>query len=141
MPEAFSGTGVEREEAVAEEIGAGAICTIEVVFGAARGTKTMPRFSSSESSPSYWRRDGFPGVAGPGVVAEFAGTRNGVKGPGERAGFYVVGANVAGRGCISFIGGGAEDEQIFEDAAGRGGLHQVDRLGIAIQATFRSTRP
>jgi len=40
-----------------------------------------------------------------------------VKGPGERAGFYVVGANVAGRGCISSLVR-SEDEQIFEDAAG-----------------------
>ena len=51
--------------------------------------------------------------------------RDGVEGPDQLAGAHVEGADVAGPGAVSLIGRGAEDQQVFEDAAGSHGLHQA----------------
>ena len=62
----------------------------------------------------------FPGVGGPGVVAEFAGMRDGVEGPAQRAGADIEGADVAGRRGFGFRVATADDDEVLVDNAGSG---------------------
>ena len=63
--------------------------------------------------------------------------RNGVEGPDQLAGAHVEGADIAGSRTVPLVGRRAENQQILEDAAGRGGLHQRERLRIAAQPFFQ----
>ena len=51
-----------------------------------------------------------------------------------------IGADVAGSRSVSLVGRRAENQQIFEHAAGRGGLHQRQLFGIAAQSFFQIDR-
>ena len=61
----------------------------------------------------------------PGVVAKFAGLRNGVKNPAKLSGANVEGANVAGRSGKSFRIAAADDDQVFENQAGTGEVNGI----------------
>ncbi len=60
-----------------------------------------------------------------------------MEGPDDAARADVEGSKIAGRGAVALIGGGAEDQQILENAAGRGGLHQRKSLGIAAKTLLQ----
>src|SRR5260370_25402327 len=110
MPEALAGAGVEREEAVAEEIGAEAVCAVEIVLGAGGGRVEDAAFGVERHfAPDVGAADGLPRVLRPRLVAELAGMRDGVKGPGQLAGARVEGAYVAGRRSGSLIGRRPQD--------------------------------
>ena len=128
MPEAAAGAGIEGQQAIGEEVRAVAVGAIEIVFGAGGGrVQDAAFFVERKFAPDVGAADSLPGVLGPGVVAELARVRDGVKGPDDLAGAHVEGADVAGRRAVALVGGGAEDQQVFKDAAGRGGLDQRSR--------------
>ena len=78
----------------------------------------MPRFSSTRDfAPGVGRAGVLPRVLGPGIVAEFAGQRDGVELPHQLAGEDVEGAQIAGRGHVAFAGGRAENDQVLENLA------------------------
>src|SRR5690606_25274080 len=70
-----------------------------------------------------------PGVGRPGVEAVLARLRDGMEDPAALTGAAVVGAYVTWGGLPGpFAGTRGDDQQIFEDDAGRGG---DDGLGLA----------
>lgn len=120
MPEALAGAGVESEEAVGEEIGSSAVDAVEIVFRAGSGRIDDPTlFVERELTPDIGAADSIPCAGRPCFVTELAGMRDGVEGPDDAAGANVEGSQIAGRGAIALIGGRAQDEQVFENAAGR----------------------
>ena len=95
----------------------------------------MPRFSSIEISPQALTPPVvFQASLRPGVVAEFAGMRDGVECPDELAGEDVVRAEIARRIAVAFAGRGAEDDQVLEDPAGSAALDVADGLRVAAEA-------
>ncbi len=121
MPEAFASAGVERKQAVGEEIVAKAIRTIKIKSGGASGNvNDSANGIERHSGPVVCGTSGFPGVGRPGVIAKFAGLRNGVKRPAKFAGADLEGTNVAGRSRKGFRIASADDNQVFEDDAGTG---------------------
>src|ERR1700722_2420915 len=98
MPKIFSRSGIERQQAVAEETGAGTIGAIEIVSRGSQwkvGDSTL--FVDRHPTPVVGPADVLPGVFGPGIVAKFARVRNGMKNPNHLAGKNVIGANIARR--------------------------------------------
>src|SRR5882762_10112494 len=97
MPEAFSGAGVESEQAVGEKVVADAIGGVKIgCGGTGRGVDDAANGVERHFSPVVCGAAGFPSVFWPGVVAEFAGLRNSVKGPAKFSGANIEGANIAG---------------------------------------------
>ena len=79
----------------------------------------MPFFAvDRDFAPRVGAAGVLPRVGRPRVVAELAGTRNGVERPDQPAGDHVVGTQVAGRRSVAFAGVGSDHDQVFEDAAG-----------------------
>src|SRR5262249_28660693 len=66
----------------------------------------------------------------PGVVAKFAGVRNGVERPKQFAAHDVVGAQIAWRRTVTLTGLRAHDDAVFPDAAGRR-ARASERTGLA----------
>ena len=84
MPEALAGAGIERKQAIAEQIGALSVGAVEVVFGTADGNvDDAALLIDGEFAPGVCAADRFPGIFRPGVVSEFAGMRNGVEDPDQ----------------------------------------------------------
>src|SRR5260370_42475655 len=135
MPDAFAGCGVQREQGVGEQIVAHAIRAIEIKGGRARRrVDDAARGIESHAGPVVRGAAGFPRVGGPGVVAEFAGARNGVEGPAKLAGAHIVGADVAWRSGQSFGIASADDDQVFVDDA-RAGQTSPLPFGTASQVS------
>src|SRR3984957_16164815 len=108
MPEAFPGAGIQGEEAVGEQVGTGAVDSVEIVFGAGGGgIDDAALFVDRELAPDVRAADFFPCFRRPGFVAEFAGMRDSVEGPDDAAGANVEGAEVARRGAVALISGRA----------------------------------
>ena len=60
----------------------------------------------------------------------------------QLAGADVEGADIARRGAVALVGGGAEDQQVFKDAARGGGLDQAEGGRIAAESFLEiTTRP
>src|SRR5258708_9187317 len=82
MQEAFARPRVERDQAVAEEIGPFPEASVKVVLRArGRDVDDAARGVDRLLSPVVRATHGLPGILGPRVVAEFAGPGDGVKGP------------------------------------------------------------
>ena len=81
-----------------------------------------------------------PGVLRPGVVAELAGMRDGVKRPAQGAGAHVVRADVAGRRRQSLADAAADDHQVLVDDT-RARQPDALRLRIAAEMLAKSMRP
>ena len=110
MPEPFAGFGVETDEAVREEIVAGVGASVVVAGGHFnRNINVTELFIGSEGRPGPGVAGEFPGITGPGVVAEFARLRNGMEGPDELAGVDIVAADVARN--VFFCGRGVAGEE------------------------------
>src|SRR5689334_18765438 len=62
---------------------------------------------------------------------------DGVKRPDKLSGMHVIGADIARSRAVELAGSRAEDDQVFENAAGSTGLNGVDRLGVAAEALFQ----
>ena len=111
---------VERDEAVAEQVGALPVAAVEVVLRAAgRDVDDAALLVDRLLAPVVGAADGLPRVRRPGVVAELAGPRHGVKGPDQRAGAHVERADVAGRRGVLLVRRRAEDDQVLEHAPRR----------------------
>src|SRR5437016_10995814 len=82
MPQALAGAGIERQQTVAEEIGAAAVGAVKVVLRARRGgVNDTALFVDREFAPDIRSADALPGILRPRIIPEFAGARNGVEGP------------------------------------------------------------
>src|SRR5215212_6421114 len=109
MPEPRTGAGVQGDDRIAEQICPFAIAAVEVVLRAARRyIDDAALLVDRLLTPVVGAADGLPGVGRPGVVAELPGPRHGVKGPDQRSGSHVEGADVAGRRVVLLIGRRAE---------------------------------
>ena len=137
VPEALAGACVEGEGAVAEEAGAGAVAAPFVVGGRAGAHEDDAALVvEGEAVPDVGGADFLPGVGRPGVVAELGGVGDGVEDPSALAGADVEGADVAGGGGLgAFAGGGAEDEEVFEDHRW-GVVTDVEVEDVGVEAVF-----
>src|SRR5713101_1687967 len=121
MPETFAGAGIEGEQAVGEEVVTDAIGAIKIKSGGTSGNvDDSSNRIERHSGPIVGGSAGFPGVTWPGFVAEFAGSRNGMKRPAKFAGADVEGANIARRSGKCFWIASTDDDQVFEDDSGAG---------------------
>ena len=118
MPEPLAGPDVERDDAVSEEIGAFPVPSIEVVLGASgRDVDDAALLVDRLLCPVVGAADGFPRVLGPGVVAELAGPRDGVKGPDQCSRADIERPNVAGRRSVLLVRRRAEDDEVLENSS------------------------
>ena len=135
VPQVLAGAGVEGKDAIGKEVGSFAVGTVEVIGGGAEGeVGDAAFFVDGDFPPGVDAANPFVCVFRPGVVAHFAGVGDGVEGPHEFACAGVVGAEVAGGRFVFFAGGGTEDEEVFEDAAGVAGLDAAHGVGVATEA-------
>ena len=76
-----------------------AFCHLSLSLHAAQGEQFQAAVGgvAGDELPDVMAADVGPGVFRPGVIAEFAGVRNGVEGPTELAGAEIVSANISGR--------------------------------------------
>src|SRR5262249_33342884 len=124
VPDAPAGPGIQRNQAVAEEIRARSIGAVEVVFRTARrDVDDAAGGVDRELGPGVGAADRLPRVLRPRVVSELAFARDRVERPDEATGTDVVRAHVAGRRVVLLIGRRAENDQVLEHAAGRRRLH------------------
>ncbi len=138
VPQAPAGPGIQREQAVAEQVRPPAIGAVKVVLRARRRRKDdATLLVDRKFAPHVRSAHALPRVLWPGLIAELAGTWNRVEGPHQLARAHVKSAYIAGCGPISLIGRGAKNQQIFKHPSGRGGLYQPNGLGIAIQSLFQ----
>ena len=135
MPQPLARFGVERDQAVGEEIVTDTIRTVKIESGGAcRYVNDAALGIDSHTGPIVRGPSIFPGVLGPRLVSEFAGQRNGVKRPAGLARPRVEGANIAGRRGKRFGVAPANDEQIFVDN-GRAG-ERNERSGVVAAEIF-----
>ena len=105
VPEPLAGARVEREQAVAEQVRAGAVGAVVVVGRrAGREVGDAALRVDRDLAPGVGAADVLPGVLRPRLVAELAGMRHGVELPHQLAGDHVVGAQVAGRRHVALAG-------------------------------------
>ena len=141
MPHALAGVGLQREQRVGEQVVALAIRAVEIECRRTGGDEDQAAlFVEAHAGPVVGRADVLPGVLGPGVVAEFAGMRNGVERPADLAGADVVGADVAGRGGQRLADDAAHDQQVLVDDAGVVAEMDISSGGRP-RPWRRSTRP
>src|SRR6185312_17302865 len=83
MPQPLSGSGIEGEQTIAKEISSLAVGAVKVVLGAGGWyVNDGALLVDGQFAPTIGASHPFPGVFGPGIVAEFAGMRNRVECPG-----------------------------------------------------------
>ena len=123
VPQPLAGLGVEREQAVGEEVLPDPIGAIEVVVRrAGRHIDDAALLVDRHRSPVVGAADVLVRLFRPGVVAELAGLRNRVELPHLLPGDDVVGADVAGRRDERFAGRRPQDDEVLPDLAGAVGL-------------------
>src|SRR5690606_3797010 len=84
--------GVERQQRVGEQVGAGAAAAVEVRGGGAGGDEgDAARGVDADARPGVGTTRVAPGLSRPGLVAELSLAGNGVKSPADGAGADVVG--------------------------------------------------
>ena len=118
MPEPLSGAGIERQHAIRVEVVAGTVAAVEFVLGG-RGVHVSdaPSRVDRDLAPHIDAAHVLVGALGPGIVACFAGPRDGVKDPHQLTGYGVKGADIAGRREIALACRAAKNDQGFENAA------------------------
>src|SRR6185437_16126322 len=80
MPDALAGFGVQRNKRVRKQIVAQAIRAIEIESSRTGwGENDSALDVEAHARPVVHAADILPGIFRPGIVAEFAGVRNGVK--------------------------------------------------------------
>ena len=118
VPLHFAGIGVEGDDALGVEVVAFADVAVEIGGGVAGAPVEEIQLGIVGAGEPGAAAAGFPGVAGPGVVAGFAGAGDGVPAPETFAGVGVIGVEEAVEAMIA--GGDAHDDFILDDH-GRGG--------------------
>ena len=141
MPHALARAGVQREHAVAEQIGALAIAAPEIKRRRAKAGKHDAALGvQRHARPAVGAAGGSPRVAGPCVVAEFAGLGNGVEDPPALPGARVVGADVARRFRVrTFPAASSDDQQILEDHR-RAGVAEGEAFHFVIEIVIEIDR-
>ncbi len=82
MPDALTGSRIQRQHAVGEQIVADAVRAIEIERRGAGGCEDHPELGiDAEPRPGVGAAGDLVRVLGPGFVAEFAGPGDGVKDP------------------------------------------------------------
>ena len=106
MPEPFPGRGVQRHDAVGEQIHPMPLAAVEIGLGRlGRDVNDAALFIERLAAPRHHAGGGFVGLRRPGVVAHFAGTGNQVKDPAPLPGPHIEGAHAPGSADA------AEDQQ------------------------------
>src|SRR5665213_2714821 len=117
VPKTFAGAGVQREQAVAEQIGPRAVGPVKVVFGASRRHINDPAsLVQRKFAPTISAANGLPCVLRPCVISELARMRDGMKTPDQLTRAYVIGANIAGSGSVPLVCRRPEHKQIFKNS-------------------------
>src|SRR5258708_38009007 len=99
MPQALSGPSVQRDQTVRKQIVAETVCAVEIGSRRSRRHENDATLRVDSHAGPIVRRTGVcPAVLGPSVVAELAGTRDGMERPAQRAGANVVGPNLSRSG-------------------------------------------
>ena len=138
MPQALAGPGIQGQQSVGEQICAAAIHAVEIVFRARGGrVDNSACLVDGELAPDIRSAHAIAGILRPRVIPEFTGARNGMERPGEISRANIKCADIARRRTILLICGGTENQKIFKHPARRGGLHQANALGVAIQSLFQ----
>src|SRR3984957_2552217 len=134
-PKILPRSGIESQQTVAEETGAGTIGAIEIVSrGSQREIGDAALFIDRHPTPVVGPAYVLPGVFGPGIVTKFAGVRDGMKNPDHLARENVIGPNITWRGVVFFSGCRAQNQQVFEYPARGPGFNGTHCLRIAAQA-------
>src|SRR5262249_5815925 len=134
MPKALAGVGVQGDQAISEEVIAHTVGGIKI--GSSRTCRDINDAAShvdGHTGPVVGGTAGFPGALRPGVIAEFAGMGNGVKGPPELSSAYIERADVAGRGRQRFRIAAADNEHIFIDDRRSGKDDGLSRSRLATE--------
>src|SRR5438045_3332420 len=114
MPQPLSCRGVERHNAVREEIHPAPVPTVEVRLGClGRDVNNAARFVQRLAAPRHQASCGLVGVRGPGVVTEFPRTWNQMEYPTPQTGSDIEGANSTGTAKTT------DDQEIFISNARR----------------------
>ncbi len=105
VPQALAGPRVKSEQAIAKQIGSGAVRSVEIVGrGAKREVSYATLCVQREFAPRVVTADVFPGFRRKCVVAEFARVWHRVERPGGLSGMNVICANIARRRSVHFAG-------------------------------------
>ncbi len=132
MPDAFAGLSIERKQRIGKEIVTYAIAAIEVEDGRTGGHIHDAAFGiDRHAGPVVCGAGILPGVFGPGVIAEFARMRDGVKGPAHSAGVHIEGADVTRRRGMGFGILSAHDDQVFVNRSRRAERNRLLLVGFA----------
>jgi len=95
MPDPFAGLRVEAQQAVGEQVVAGAFAAVPVVGGAARRHVDVAELLvDAHRRPRLAAAGVFPGVLVPRLDTILAGARHDVELPAQRAGLDVVAADI-----------------------------------------------
>ncbi len=98
MPDATTGSGIESQNAVGEEIVSNPIGAVKIERGRSRCREHHPELGvKAQPRPCVCSTRNFVSVLGPSIVTEFARERNRMKNPAELARVYIERANVPRR--------------------------------------------
>src|SRR5277367_2470658 len=124
VPQIFSGSRIERQQTIRKQVVSLAIRAVVVVgWRANREIGNPTLLIQRKFSPYVGTADIQPCILGPSVVTQFSRMRDGVKLPDQIPTAHVVGTNIPGRRKIAFTGGRSDDNQVFENLAGRTALN------------------
>ena len=122
VPAAAARAAVQREQAVAEQVFAGAVSAVIVVSGRGQRNVGQPQvFVHAGHRPHIRAAAVFPGIAPPGIVAELAGARHGMEAPAQLARARVVSPDVAAGALGQAVADPAADHQGALTDGNRGG--------------------
>ena len=99
MPDTLARLSLEDKERIGKQIVACAVAAIKVKgSGTGRNKYQAALFIQAHPAPTVSATTIFPGVLGPGIVAQFTKVRDSVKGPAKFSRTHVIGADVSGSG-------------------------------------------
>ena len=136
VPQTLSGTRVERDDAVAEEVVAVPVAAVKVVArSTGRNEDDAALGVHRRLTPIVYAAECVLGVVRPRVSAELAGPRHGMEDPYELACAHVVGVDVGRcRRVACAACGQRHDDQILEHAAGVARLQRPHRVDVVDEA-------
>jgi hypothetical protein len=135
VPEAFSGPGIERDDAVGEQVRPEAVATVKVVSGRAGRDVDDPAIRiHGHLAPVVAAADQLF-APGPGLESKLSGAGNRVEDPLELAGAHIVGVDVGRIGVVGRARGGRRhDDQVVKDAAGIVRADRRVRHGLRLES-------
>ena len=126
VPDPLAGCGIQGKQRVCEQVGALPVPAEEVRRGGSGGhVDDAPLPVDGHARPVVGSADAQVCILRPGVVAEFTGARDGVKGPPDGAGPCIVGTNVAGSRRLALRDPHGQYQEVF--------IYDPGRVGDQIQ--------